>query len=100
MLISYSIHFDKKNESKSVTSHLRNHVRSLIKNDDSLSDEERNILLTYPIVYIHAWKNDDNSISAYIGETNDLLLRIDQHTKSFDEKKYWDWHNNGCWRCT
>ena len=93
MLISYSIHFDKKNESKSVTSHLSNHVRSLIKNDDSLFDEKRNILLTYPIVYIHAWKNYDGSISVYIGETNDLLLRIDQHTKSFDEKKYWDWHN-------
>ncbi len=42
------------------------------------SDEERDILLQFPTVYIHNWKDTDD-YEVYIGESNNIIQRTKQH---------------------
>ena len=48
-----------------------NHVKSEIKNQSSEADRE--ILLNYPVVYIHTWKDEKDQTRIYVGETIDLV---------------------------
>ena len=47
-----------------------------IKNDPGKKDKE--ILLEFPTVYIHNWKNTKD-YEVYVGETNDILRRTREH---------------------
>ena len=54
--------------------------------------ENKNILLDYPVVYVHTWIDDKGENKVYIGETNNILRRTEEHQKS-EEEKTWqsDW---------
>lgn len=43
-----------------------------------LSKRDKEILLEFPTVYIHNWKNTKN-YEVYVGETNDILRRTREH---------------------
>ena len=45
------------------------------------SEENRNVLLNFPTIYIHNWK-DTRDYEVYIGESNNVIQRTRQH---FDE---------------
>ncbi|WP_311695918.1 GIY-YIG nuclease family protein [Sneathia sanguinegens] len=45
-----------------------------------LKDLNCKLLTEYPVVYIHNWKDkNENKYSVYIGETNDIYRRTEQH---------------------
>ncbi|MBP3458206.1 MAG: hypothetical protein J6K58_03260 [Lachnospiraceae bacterium] len=53
-----------------------------------VSEKEGNILLRFPIVYIHNWKNHDQ-YEIYIGESIHFIKRTKQHyTKGRDEDNW------------
>lgn len=58
----------------------------------AISGEEKNILLNYPVVYIHTWKNTQQKLQVYIGETIDILRRTEEHTNA-ENVNQWDWHD-------
>lgn len=58
---------------------------SLSKNG---SDNERDILLQFPTVYIHNWK-DKNEYEIYIGETNNIIQRTKQHYEKGTNPGQW-----------
>ncbi len=70
-----------------VAGYLGNHVRKDIR--IKKSSEDADILLNYPVVYIHTWRREDGSWRYYVGETINLVKRTDQHDK--DEN---GWHND------
>lgn len=52
------------------------------------SEKEQDILLQYPTVYIHNWKNTDD-YEVYIGESNNIIQRTKQHYDAgMDERKW------------
>ena len=52
------------------------------------SEKEQDILLQFPTVYIHNWKNTDD-YEVYIGESNNIIQRTKQHyDASMDERKW------------
>ena len=54
------------------------------------SEKAREILLEFPTVYIHNWKNT-KEYEVYIGETNNILQRTRQHWAEGKVKE--DWRN-------
>lgn len=48
----------------------------------------QDIILNYPIVYIHNWKNTDN-YEVYIGESNNVVQRSKQHYADAKNKENW-----------
>lgn len=55
------------------------------------SEKAREILLEFPTVYIHNWKNT-KEYEVYIGETNNILQRTRQHWAEGKVKE--DWRRN------
>lgn len=52
------------------------------------SEKEQDILLQFPTVYIHNWKNTDD-YEVYIGESNNIIHRTKQHYDAgMDERKW------------
>ena len=52
------------------------------------SEKEQDILLQFPTVYIHNWKNTDD-YEVYIGEANNIIHRTKQHYDAgMDERKW------------
>ena len=57
-----------------------------------LKDNKRkNIIMNYPIVYIHNWKNR-NEYEVYVGESNDIYGRTKQHYNKISDENEWQ-HN-------
>lgn len=57
-----------------------------------LKDLNCKLLTEYPVVYIHNWKDkNENKYSVYIGETNDIYRRTEQHYEVFKK-------NNNSWQ--
>ena len=55
-------------------------------------NEEPNLLLDYPVVYIHAWKGGNGSYDVYIGESNDIVSRTKEHQNKSNEPDQWQSH--------
>ena len=52
------------------------------------SEKEQDILVQFPTVYIHNWKNTDD-YEVYIGESNNIIQRTKQHYDAgMDERKW------------
>lgn len=52
------------------------------------SEKEQDILLQFPTVYIHNWKNTDD-YEVYIGESSNIIQRTKQHYDAgMDERKW------------
>lgn len=87
--------YPKASDDNSITSYLSNHIRKQIRETKKINDEEKDILLHWPIVYAHAWRIQSGEIRVYVGETNDLAQRIGQHARVdqffYDET---DWHED------
>jgi len=57
-----------------------------------LKDNKRkNIIMNYPIIYIHNWKNR-NEYEVYVGESNDIYGRTKQHYNKISDENEWQ-HN-------
>lgn len=57
-----------------------------------LEDEKRkDIIMNFPIVYIHNWKNKDE-YEVYVGESNNIFERTKQHYSKMADEKEWQ-HN-------
>lgn len=52
------------------------------------SDKERDILLQFPTVYIHNWK-DTGQYEVYIGESNNIIQRTKQHYDAVTDESKW-----------
>ncbi len=50
------------------------------------SPGNQKIILEYPVVYLHVWKNNKGEYQAYVGEAFDIIQRTEQHY-NYDEKK-------------
>lgn len=74
---------------------LQNNISSLKefeKEISNLNDEKlRDIILNFPIVYIHNWKNKDN-YEVYVGESNNIFQRTKQHYSKMTSED--EWQNN------
>lgn len=64
---------------------LREFQESLL---EETSDKERDILLQFPTVYIHNWK-ETNDYEVYIGESNNIIQRTKQHYEMGADKSKW-----------
>ena len=67
---------------------------ALSKFESELKDagqKERDILLSYPTVYVHDWEKDRKK-NVYIGESNDIIQRTKQH--------YLEAENPDSWQCS
>lgn len=49
---------------------------------------EKELLLEYPVVYIHNWKNSQE-YDIYVGEANDVIKRTKQHYEQMNEEGKW-----------
>lgn len=71
---------------------IKNNIQELTDLQESLkrdgADKERTILLEFPTVYIHNWKNTDE-YEVYIGETNNIIQRTKQHYDASEEEGNW-----------
>ena len=64
---------------------LKSFHESLVQN---ASEKEQDILLQFPTVYIHNWKNTGD-YEVYIGESNNIIQRTKQHYDAgIDESKW------------
>ena len=52
------------------------------------SNKEKDILLQFPTVYIHNWK-DTNDYEVYIGESNNIIQRTKQHYETGVDASKW-----------
>jgi hypothetical protein len=52
------------------------------------TDKERDILLHFPTVYIHNWKETDD-YEVYIGESNNVIQRTKQHYDNCGDETKW-----------
>ena len=52
------------------------------------SEGTRNILVSFPTIYIHNWK-DNESYEVYIGESNDVFQRTRQHFDKSTDPNAW-----------
>lgn len=48
-----------------------------------------NILLDYPVVYVHAWEVNNGLYDIYIGESNDIVERTKEHWKKHKDPQEW-----------
>ncbi|MGN1275373.1 MAG: GIY-YIG nuclease family protein, partial [Floccifex sp.] len=71
--------------------HIKNYVKKQIRDSTELTPQSKEVLLKYPVVYVHAWKNGFGRYSIYVGETNNLSERIRQHVQSAQDTI--DWHS-------
>lgn len=67
---------------------------TLIASDNSSAKRKSNIILNYPTVYIHEWRgrsNNNDKYEAYIGESNDILKRTQQHYEAGSNEEAWQY---------
>ena len=62
--------------------------QEIFKLDD---DKIKNIVMKFPVVYIHNWKNK-NQYEVYVGESNDIVQRTKQHYNKMKKEDEWQ-HN-------
>lgn len=55
---------------------------------NSKDEKRKDIIMAYPTVYIHNWKNKDK-YEAYVGESNNIYNRTKQHYRKMNYKKKW-----------
>lgn len=82
-------------------------VFEVLERDDFLTDFEKNVkeqfgdekagyLLAYPSVYIHEWKKETNNpnglFDVYVGESNDIVKRTNEHFRDAKKKNKWQRH--------
>ena len=70
-------------------------IEEAISNSTELSEDEKTILLEYPVVYIHTWKNAGKT-SVYVGETTNVIRRSEEHIRISDDPYSFDnvWQKN------
>lgn len=67
-------------------------LQTLKKQISNSKDKKRkDIIIEYPTVYIHNWKNKDK-YEAYVGESNNILKRTKQHYGKMNYKKNWQYN--------
>ena len=67
-------------------------LKEFEKEISNLNDEKlKDIILNFPIVYIHNWKNKDN-YEVYVGESNNIFQRTKQHYSKMTSED--EWQNN------
>lgn len=76
---------------KPIVRKIKDNPQELERFIESFSDEsekERKLLLDFPTVYIHNWK-DTRDYEVYIGESNDIIKRTNEHYKIGKESDKW-----------
>lgn len=77
---------------KPIVKKINDNAQGLKDFHDSLlqdsSSKERDILLQFPTVYIHNWK-DTNDYEVYIGESNNIIQRTKQHYDTGTDESKW-----------
>ena len=77
---------------KPIVKKINDNIQGLSEFHDSLlegdSDKERDILLRFPTVYIHNWKDSDE-YDVYIGESNNVIQRTKQHYDASADVSKW-----------
>lgn len=68
------------------TDSFRQNIRA---NIIAFHNEKPNLLLDYPVVYIHAWKATSDLYDVYIGESNDIVDRTKSHWKDHTDSNKW-----------
>lgn len=66
---------------------LKEFQESLLQGEES---KEKDILLQFPTVYIHNWKNT-NDYEVYIGESNNVVQRTKQHYEAAVDEEKWQY---------
>ena len=61
--------------------YVKNWIKKQIRNS-ALSENEKQVLLEYPVVYVHVWETNQNEYSVYVGETYNLTQRLGEHLQS------------------
>ncbi len=66
---------------------------NLFENEIMKSDDEKkkDIMMNFPVVYIHNWK-DNEQYEVYVGESNNILQRTKQHYNEIGNNNEWQ-HN-------
>ncbi len=72
-------------------------IKKIVDNDfnlkkmenEFLNEKNKNYIIQYPVVYIHAWKNSNNMYEVYVGESNNIFDRTREHYN--DGKIYGNW---------
>lgn len=92
--MSSSIVYIEIEPDENVLDYIGNYVGKYIR-ENKLDNAD--ILLNYPVVYVHTWKNSNNQVCFYVGETIDLVRRTDEHEK-VEEDNTWqiEWRNASC----
>lgn len=72
---------------------IKYYAQKSIEADKNLDNEAKEILLSYPVVYVHTWRNEENELFIYVGETINLLNRTSEHLNSGVKDGKWqtDW---------
>lgn len=80
---------------KPIVKKIDDNAQSLNDFQEELSErslkKEREILLNFPTVYIHNWKNTTD-YEVYIGESNNIVQRTKQHYENVEVESKWQ-HN-------
>lgn len=63
--------------------------RDIKANIMAFHNKKPNLLLDYPVVYIHAWKTANNLYDVYVGESNDIVDRTKTHWKEHADSNKW-----------
>ncbi len=84
------------------TQEVSGYLSTLADDIKDSAGSDADLLLNYPAVYMHVWRNKEDisngTWSIYIGETNDILERTQEHwtaaaiPKEKREKKHWQYH--------
>ena len=64
------------------------YLKNLENNFDN-NEEEKNIIMNYPIVYIHNWESGQAEYEVYVGESNDIIKRTKEHYEKLNDKNSW-----------
>ena len=57
----------------------------------SKNEKKKDIIMNFPVVYIHSWKNK-RKYEAYVGESNNIFQRTKQHYSKMSNEKEWQHH--------
>ena len=68
--------------------HIGSSIVNSINTCEPSDSDSKNLLLNYPVVYVHIWK-DDTVTSIYIGETIDIKRRTEEHSNNDGELQDW-----------
>ncbi len=55
---------------------------------NSNNDKMKDIIMNFPVVYIHCWKNG-NDYEVYVGESNNIFQRTRQHYDKMSDEGAW-----------